>query len=69
MYFTNNILGQYYEPIPQNYDANRSLEDENELKTDELKDKINVLKSVLYFSFIYYLAYFLKTFFFFSVVN
>jgi len=38
--------GNHYEPVPTQYDAGSSIEEENDKMTDELKDKIHVLKSV-----------------------
>ncbi|CAG2058213.1 unnamed protein product [Timema podura] len=38
--------GQYYEPVPTQFSNGDALEEENEKMTDELKDKIHVLKSL-----------------------
>lgn len=40
------ISGNYYEPLPTQYEAGNNIEEENEKMTDQLKDKIHVLKSV-----------------------
>lgn len=41
-----SFLGNYYEPLPTQYEAGNNIEEENEKMTDQLKDKIHVLKSV-----------------------
>ncbi|KAJ1519893.1 hypothetical protein ONE63_004133 [Megalurothrips usitatus] len=38
--------GNYYEPLPTQYEAGNNIEEENEKMTDQLKDKIHVLKSL-----------------------
>nr|CAD7463800.1 unnamed protein product [Timema tahoe] len=43
-YETN--LQAYYEPVPTQFSNGDALEEENEKMTDELKDKIHVLKSL-----------------------
>ncbi|PSN49925.1 BET1 protein [Blattella germanica] len=40
-----NGAGHYYEPVPQ-YSGTDNLEQENDLMTDELKDKVRMLKSI-----------------------
>lgn len=60
--------GNFYEPLPTQYEAGNNLEEENEKMTDQLKDKIHVLKSVsglqmhlcinLYFCFCMWLLFF-----------
>lgn len=38
--------GNYYEPLPTQYEAGNNIEEENEKMTDQLKDKIHILKSL-----------------------
>ncbi|KAL1139331.1 hypothetical protein AAG570_006317 [Ranatra chinensis] len=38
--------GHYYEPVPTQSDATGTLEEENDQMTDQLKKKIDVLKSL-----------------------
>jgi blocked-early-in-transport protein 1 len=38
--------GNYYEPLPTQYDGGGPLEEENDAMEDKLKDKIGVLKSL-----------------------
>ena len=40
-----NGSGQYYQPLPQ-YSGSDSLEQDNDLMADELKDKVRMLKSI-----------------------
>ncbi|GFG38874.1 hypothetical protein Cfor_02181 [Coptotermes formosanus] len=41
----SNGSGRYYEPVPQ-YSSGDALEEDNDAMADELKDKVQMLKSL-----------------------